>query len=138
MWDQGVKLGRAYPNSGIVFGDDDGVIPDVLWVSRARLPTAVGADGRLPAAPELVVEVLPPGSDNVRRDQAVKLATDDRWGVEEYWNITYLERWVNQHRRVDGRLALNQRLGVDHTINTPTPPGLACPVAALFREIGRV
>ncbi|HBY76579.1 MAG TPA: hypothetical protein DEG47_06160, partial [Cyanobacteria bacterium UBA11148] len=43
--------------------------------------------GHLTAAPELIVEVLSPGVENVRRDQEVKLKLYSSRGVQEYWIV---------------------------------------------------
>jgi Uma2 family endonuclease len=42
--------------------------PDVIWISKERLATLVDEEGHLTGAPELVIEVLSPGSTNERRD----------------------------------------------------------------------
>jgi len=42
---------------GIQFHDDD-VAPDLVWVSRERLPGLLQEDGHLHGAPDLIVEVL--------------------------------------------------------------------------------
>jgi len=47
---------------GVIFAEDNNVAPDVVWVSRSRLRTALGADSKLHSAPESAVEVLSPGA----------------------------------------------------------------------------
>ncbi len=71
-WTEQTGLGLALIAPGIIFAEDDNVAPDVMWMSRARLRTAVGADRKLHAPPELVVEVLSPGASNERRDREAK------------------------------------------------------------------
>ena len=61
---------------GLIFADDDDVAPDVVWISRERLAGTLDQTGHLHTAPELVVEVLSPGSVNERRDREVKLKLD--------------------------------------------------------------
>lgn len=75
--------GRANFAPGIIFADDEDVAPDVVWISDERLAAALRG-GKLHAAPELVVEVLSPGSTNERRDREAKLKLYSNRGVEEY------------------------------------------------------
>ena len=43
------------------------------WVSKARLPMALDDSGHLIEAPDLAVEVLSLGAENLRRDRELKL-----------------------------------------------------------------
>jgi Uma2 family endonuclease len=69
-WSAGRGVANQAP--GLIFAEDDDVAPDVVWVSCQRLPQVLRADGKLHAAPELIVEVLSPGGANERRDREVK------------------------------------------------------------------
>src|SRR6266699_4436692 len=77
---------------GLIFADDDDVVPDAVWISHERLATALRADGKLHSAPELVVEVLSPDTTNERRDREFKLWLYSRRGVLEYWIISWIEQ----------------------------------------------
>ena len=55
----------------------------MVWISRERFAAALEPDGKLHAAPDLVVEVLSPGSTNERRDRQAKLKLYSRRGVRE-------------------------------------------------------
>jgi Uma2 family endonuclease len=64
------SIGRVVPGVGVIFDDYNGVIPDVIFVTHERIrKTLVG--GRFHAAPEIVIEILSPGSSNHRRDRHV-------------------------------------------------------------------
>src|SRR5205823_5499727 len=86
-WSNKTKAGMANLAPGLIFGEEDDVAPDVIWISREKLTTALHADGKLHKAPELVIEVLSPGSTNAHRDREAKLKLYSRRGVEEYWVI---------------------------------------------------
>lgn len=58
---QDTKLGQPIQVPGIIFTVNDTVIPDLLWVSNARLASHTDQAGHLTIAPELMVEVLSPG-----------------------------------------------------------------------------
>lgn len=57
-WSQSSGLGEAALNPGIIFTDEDNVIPDVVWANHERLNLLLDDAEHLTGAPELVVEVL--------------------------------------------------------------------------------
>ena len=107
----------------------DVVQPDVLWVSAARL--AIERD-RLAVIPELVVEILSPGSR--RLDEVLKRRRYERFGVEELWIVDPEIEVVRIYRRDGDRFARP----VEHSgergdlLATPLLPALALPAASLF------
>lgn len=70
VWNDTAQLGVANSAPGLLFADDD-VVLDVVWIGRERLATML-RDGKLYGAPELVVEILSPGSANEQRDRELK------------------------------------------------------------------
>jgi len=72
IWSEESGLGEVNTAPGIILAEDEDVTPDLVWISYARLQTALQADGKLHQVPELVVEVLSPGSRNVLRDRQLK------------------------------------------------------------------
>jgi Uma2 family endonuclease len=111
------------------------VIPDVVWISKARLQTALGAGGHLCQAPELVIEVLSPGSQNARRDRETKLKLYSRRGVDEYWIMDWQTRRIEVFRREDGQLQLVCTLYEGDTLQTPLLVGFSASVATFFKGI---
>ena len=71
-WSIQHNLGEVVTAPGLIFTDDDNVIPDLVWISSDRLARMLDESGHLSGAPDLVVEVLSAGSDNERRDREVK------------------------------------------------------------------
>lgn len=118
---------------GVIFADDDDVVPDVVWISRERL-AALLPDGKLHTAPELVVEVLSPGSTNARKDREVKLKLYSRRGALEYWVINWQERYIEIYRREEGMLVLNRTLYENDRIQSPLFPGFTCKVSDLYSD----
>lgn len=132
-WNDQTGLGEANLTPGVIFADDDNVIPDVVWISKERLAVALWDDRRhLHAAPELVVEVLSPGSNNEQRDREAKLKLYSRRGVREYWIVDWRARQVEVYRREDAELRLVGTLLESDTLRTPLLPNFACPVSELF------
>src|SRR5256712_8781758 len=131
-WSMQTGAGEANLAPGVIFAEADDVAPDVVWVSQARRTAALGAEGHLHAAPELVVEVLSPGSANERRDREVKLKLYSRRGVLEYWIVDWRTQQVAVYRLQDGVLQLVVTLAHAEILTSPLLPGFACPVATLF------
>jgi len=130
-WSVQTGAGEANLAPGVIFAEDDDVAPDLVWISQARRATALGADGHLHAAPELVVEVLSPGVTNERRDREAKLKLYSRRGVLEYWIVDWRSRQVEVYRREDLVLRLGATLHPGDTLTSPLLPGFTCEVAAL-------
>jgi Uma2 family endonuclease len=132
LWNDRTGRGMAVSGPGLIFADDDEVVPDVVWISRERLATGLDHSGHLRVAPELVVEVLSPGSANVRRDREKKLDLYSRRGVDEYWIVDGQGRAVQVYRREQADLRLVATLGGDDALTTPLLPSFACPVGSLW------
>ena len=134
-WTRRTNAGRVILAPGVIFADDAAVAPDLVWVSRARLAAMVGPDSKLHDAPDLVIEVLSPGSENERRDREVKLDLYSRRGVREYWIVNWPERAVAVYRRQNGGLHLAATLLEGESLESPVLPGFSCPVASIFADV---
>ena len=131
-WSEETGLGTAFGTAGLVFAEDDDVVPDALWVAATRLPAIVDHAGHLRAAPDLVVEVLSPGRGNERRDREAKLDLYSRRGVQEYWIVDWIGREVEAYRPRDGKLQRIATLRLGDTLESPLLPGFAAPLTALL------
>lgn len=131
-WSRKRGGGLAVSVPGVIFTEDECVAPDVVWISSERLRTAVGADGKLHEAPELIVEVLSPGETNERRDRETKLKLYSRRGVQEYWIVDVEARSVSQYRHDGDALELADTVGPGEWIESPLLSGFRCSVDALF------
>ena len=137
-WNDQSGLGVTNVAPGLIFAADDDVAPDVVWISHARLAGALDDGGHLHIAPELVVEVLSPGSTNERRDRDLKLKLYSRQGVQEYWIIDWRRRTVQVYRRAQARLRLVATLNDEDAITSPLLPGFSCPLRTLWgRTLGQ-
>ena len=135
QWSEQAKNGLAIFTPGVIFADDDDVVPDVAWISHTRLATAFQPDGKLHSAPELVVEVLSPGSNNERRDREAKLKLYSRRGVLEYWIVSWQERRIEAYRREGTVLTLAETLYEENLLQSPHLPGFICQVRDLFTQV---
>ena len=132
LWNRRENGGQVIYAPGLIFADDDDVVPDVVWISTEQLAIALGQDGKLHSAPELAVEVLSPGRANERRDREAKLKLYSRRGVSEYWILSWQKREVEVYRRADGELRLETTLSDSDTLESPLLPGFSCSVASLL------
>ena len=131
-WSEETGRGTTLQVPGLVFASGDGAIPDVTWISWDRLRAAEDAAGHFTIGPELVVEVLSPGSDNVRRDREAKLSLYAAQGVDEYWIVDWQRRTVDVFRRAGEALALAQTLGGEDVLETSLLPGFSVPLPKLW------
>ncbi len=131
-WDRETGLGESVYAPGIIFADDDDVAPDVVWCSYALLDKVLGADGKFHGAPELVIEVLSPGSTNERRDRETKRKLYARRGVQEYWILDWLMGRAEIFRRRFRQLRLAETLNKRDVLRSPLLPGFVSQVADLF------
>ncbi|WP_193197239.1 Uma2 family endonuclease [Nostoc sp. MG11] len=132
IWSQATSLGQVVPAPGIIFGDNDNVIPDIVWASSERLSLLLDEAGHLTAAPELVVEVLSPGSENEKRDKELKLKLYSSGGVKEYWIVDWRKQQVEVYRREQGSLKLVATLFKGDELNSPLLPDFTCAIAPWF------
>lgn len=78
------RLGKVYiAPFDVILDRTTVVVPDVVFVSRDRL--GIVADRGVEGAPDLVVEILSPGT--ARRDRVAKLNEYARYGVRHYWLV---------------------------------------------------
>lgn len=97
--------GLAFVAPAEVWLDDDNVYePDVMYISSENIGIAQQDKMRVKGAPDLVVEVLSPGT--ARYDRQEKYQAYERHGVLEYWIVDPLhetiEIWIrNQNAKFD-------------------------------------
>jgi Uma2 family endonuclease len=108
----------------------DIVVPDLVYISneRAHIVTVKNLQG----APDLVVEILSPGTR--RRDLGIKRSLYERVGVAEYWLVDPARNEVTVHRRgeagFDPPVCLSRSSG--DVLTTELMPGLQIPLPKLL------
>jgi Uma2 family endonuclease len=131
-WSIQSGLGETLFAPGVIFTPEDAVAPDVIWISHERAAHGVDAGGHFTLAPELMVEVLSPGSKNIRRDRESKLNLYAREGVDEYWLIDWQSRSVEVFRREAGELQRVATFSDADELTSPLFPGFRVPVQQLW------
>ena len=145
VWNLTEALGpylRAHPIGTALTGPVDVklsphtvLVPDLVYFTAARFADVVN-EKHATAAPDLVVEILSPGTR--RRDKGRKRAVYDREGVREYWMMDPEARSVTVLRRPRAGAGLTDVTVltlVDHGIlESPLFPGLQIPLREVFRR----
>jgi Uma2 family endonuclease len=131
-WIDGDGNGCVVLAPGLIFSDDNDVVPDLVWLSAKRLEMVLGPDGHFHGAPEIAVEVLSPGPTNAFRDREIKRKLYSRRGVEEYWILDWAARTVEVYRRRGEMLKLTQTLADSEQLTSPLLKGFTCSVSDLF------
>ncbi len=108
-----------YAPFDVVLSFTDVVVPDLIYLSksRAHLLTAKNLQG----APDLVVEILSPGTRS--RDERLKRDLYERVGVEEYWLVDPERDVVSIYRRGAEGFLPPVRFEKDGIVTTPLLPG---------------
>lgn len=132
MWSIATKLGKTAMGAGVIFGDKDDVIPDVVWVSKEKYEILIDQAGHLLSAPDLVIEVLSAGTENERRDREVKLKLYSSRGVLEYWIADWRAKQIQVYRRENGVLKLAMTLFESDTLTSPLLPDFSCLIFKIF------
>jgi Uma2 family endonuclease len=116
----------------IVFSRFDVVEPDLLYMSKERAATILTAK-HVEGVPELVVEIGSPGTH--KRDETIKRRLYRRTGVPEYWIVDSELDVVRVYRSATGYerpQELSREAG--DVLTTPLLPGLAMPLAEIFKD----
>lgn len=128
-WARRTHAGRVFvAPTGVRLAWDTLLEPDVLFVSAARAdllrPEAVFG------APDLVVEVLSPGS--IRNDRIRKFRLYAQHGVAEYWIADPVAKTVERYDLGPEGYVLAATLSGEDTVTSPQLPGFALSIPATF------
>lgn len=116
-------IGEVIPGPGVIFSNFSGVIPDVVYIGNERRKEIARGE-RVTGAPDLIIEILSPGTENERRDRHAKRQLYRKYGVKEYWIIDPERRAIEVYRTT--KLKLVATLGLNDEIRTPLLPGFRC------------
>jgi len=110
------------------------VVPDIVYFTADRFARVVN-EKHATAAPDLVVEILSPGTR--RRDKGRKRAVYDREGVQEYWIVDPDARLITALRRPRAGAGLTDVITATAAgggvLESPLFPGLEVPLREVFR-----
>lgn len=126
-------IGKVWSTPGVIFDEYNSAIPDLVFVSKDRIPQ-IASGTHIVGAPDLAIEIMSPGSENVRRDQIVKRQTYARFGVKEYWIVEPIVEVIEISRLQNNVLASVGTFRNADEISSPLLPDLSFTVKDVFRK----
>jgi len=124
-------VGKIYlAPTDIIFSEIDVLQPDLIFVSKEKFDILAGAN--IQGAPDLVIEVLSPGTE--KRDRTIKLKAYSKFGVLEYWMANDESETVEIWRRKGKKLVFHALLDRTQTLTTPLLPGLEIALGKIFQR----
>jgi Uma2 family endonuclease len=126
-------IGTLVPGPGAVFDKYNSVIPDIVFVRNERWDSIV-AKNRFNAAPDLVIEIVSPGSTNRSRDFRLKRKVYAKFGVPEYWAVDCWSQSVTVFRLAGNTLEEVTTLKKKDQLESPIFPGLSLKLSAIFSQ----
>ncbi|MCZ6615323.1 MAG: Uma2 family endonuclease [Chloroflexi bacterium] len=115
----------------VVLSNHDVAQPDILFVSNAR--SAIITEANIQGAPDLVVEILSPGT--AVYDQGYKQALYGRHGVREYWLVDPDAETVEVLMLGEQVLENFATYSGGQTLESQLLEGLSIPLAAVFQQV---
>jgi Uma2 family endonuclease len=112
----------------VVLSQFDVLQPDIFFISTGRL--AVIGEKYISDAPDLVVEVLSPGTR--KRDRFIKSKRYARFGVREMWIADPRKRTIEVFVNTDDGFRREALYAGDDVLRSPLLPGLEVPLARVF------
>ncbi|MBL8130729.1 MAG: Uma2 family endonuclease [Anaerolineae bacterium] len=123
------KGGKVYISPTDVVLDDVTVVqPDLLWIAPEGSRCIPDAGKRLRGAPDLVIEVVSPGS--VFHDRRTKFRLYEQHGVREYWLVDPRDRLIEVWTRQGDNFVLIDLYEENQTFKSPLMGQVA--VSAFF------
>ena len=113
----------------VVLSDTDVAQPDILFVSNAR--SGIITEANIQGAPDLVVEVLSPGT--ARYDRGYKRTLYGRHGVLEYWLVDPAAETVEVLTAGDAGLTLAATYRCGDVLTSSLLTGLTLDLEPVFR-----
>ena len=124
-------VGEIMPGPNAIFSDHDWVIPDITFVRKDRLDSLDGGKGYY-GAPDLMIEILSPGSTNRTRDLKLKRRQYGKFGVQEYWTLDVDAQTVTIFRLVGETLEEIKTLTENDYLQSPLLPEFSIRVRTFF------
>jgi Uma2 family endonuclease len=112
----------------VLLSPTDVVQPDLLYVTAAR--SAIVSEKFISAAPDLVVEVLSPSTED--RDRTLKTKLYARFGVRELWIADTKEKRIEVFTNCGDGFRQEAVFGPGTVLRSTLLPGLEIPIAEVF------
>lgn len=115
----------------VVLSRFDVLQPDIFFISSSRL--SVIGEKYVSDAPDLVVEVLSPGTR--KRDRVVKAKRYAHFGVREMWIVDPDKKAIEVFVNTENGFRREACYAGDDVLRSPLLPGLQVPLARVFAPL---
>lgn len=131
-------VGIVVTTPGVIFSQKDAVIPDLVFATHETVKQSVAGedqkfDGKFVAAPELVIEILSYGKQDVKRDRIYKRELYGNYGVKEYWVVDGLFNAIEVYRLEGNGMSLFKRFEIQDAIETDLLKDFSLKLSDVFR-----
>jgi Uma2 family endonuclease len=126
MYLQANRLGELYPVTNFQIGANER-IPDLAFVSAARIPSEGEPDTKWPMPPDLAVEVISP--DDLYEKVYAKAMEYLTAGVKQVWLVSPEHHTVTIYRSATNIAAF---AGDGELVSEDVFPGFRCPLREIF------
>jgi Uma2 family endonuclease len=116
-----------------VYLDEDNVVqPDLFWI-RSDNQTCRLIDGKYwHGAPDLVIEILSPGT--TRQDRDTKYRLYEKHGVREYWIVEAEEQFIEVYVLREGKYERHGVFGLGEEFGSPVLGNVTLKVDMLLKN----
>ncbi|AEE47927.1 Uma2 family endonuclease [Haliscomenobacter hydrossis] len=128
------KLGKVRVEKALIGMTRNDYEPDIaFW--RKEIANRFHPEMNVYPTPDLVIEVLLPGKENIKRDTVTKFADYASHGIPEYWIVDPKKKSVEQYLLSDtqtGTYELFKKVTINDYIESVLLPGFIISVKAIF------
>ncbi|HID56145.1 TPA: Uma2 family endonuclease, partial [Candidatus Poribacteria bacterium] len=104
----------------VVLSEEDVVQPDILFISSER--AHIIGDRYISGPPDLVIEVLSPGTEKI--DRVLKCGLYERYGVKELWFVSPERGEIQVLKMIEGKFVEHGRFSRGETLTSSLFPDL--------------
>ena len=126
-------IGQIWITPGVIFDEYNSAIPDLVFIVKDLIPQ-IASGIHIVGAPDLAIEIMSPGTENVRRDQVIKRQTYAKFGVKEYWVVEPIVEVIEISRLQGNILASVGTFRNADQISSPLLPDFSFTVKDVFRK----
>ena len=119
-----------YAPLDVVLDEINAPQPDVFFVSKAKEYILDEVEQVVIGIPDIVVEILSPGS--VKKDRITKKKIYERFGVPEFWVVDPSYKNVEVFRLMDGRYELADFIEETGVVKSAVLEGFELPLDKIF------
>lgn len=124
------ELGETfYSPIDVVYSDTNIVQPDIVYIAKEN--ASIIGEKYIDGAPDLVIEILSPSTE--QKDRTMKLKLYSKFGVKEYWIVSPQGRTIEKYTQLEETLQLSETFTIQQTMHSGLFPGLGIELEDIFK-----